>query len=595
MKERNYLLFMPSLMRNGCNYITYTSPENDKEFTGLQTNIPATEYVMDSLHQKSKKLHGILMLCSDEVLKQPILPEGFSQPITTCDYYKAIISQQAQTMGYTQDEIENLFIVYPLAEINPGDQASMQKIQNALKERIIDTNGGRLYLDYTGGLRSASMLLLFFARLLEELSNKSIKVEQVLYSSIYHGSAQGTIENCVDTYHLFDILDAINASAHEDYRGAEAQAKKMGSTALNNEISQAKEASSKKKAGNYDAAAKIAEKDEIVVKHDDLVTEALSNAVKKQRTQMSKEGALKQCIDTGKLKEAALIICEQGIDILIEKDALRCPRRMKNDKKKVSDAFSAYARYYGTYLKFVKEMLEAIKGEKGRDVFYSSYKAYIQEHTRLTPSKKGTVTVSPYLEREFSQVYPDLMQQLDEELVAQMGSADITPVKIRDALANYERKRNAYLITYTKVGFPFGNFNALCFSFSVIREMRYFRENGETKSESICKLYSEEYLRLLDKSMDQLMAVPMDELEEQIDSLLQDPMQLAEFFPPIFSKSLFTPSNRDMKMFGQMVVLIQRIRQNRNTTVHHGSQVTSVIIDELRQQVMKFYELLQRV
>ena len=44
--KNNYLLFMPSLMQNGCTPSDYLAEDLDMTFTVMQTNLPATEYVI---------------------------------------------------------------------------------------------------------------------------------------------------------------------------------------------------------------------------------------------------------------------------------------------------------------------------------------------------------------------------------------------------------------------------------------------------------------------------------------------------------------------------------------------------------------------
>ena len=182
--RRNYLLFMPSLMQNNCRAIRYTATDSNLIFTGHQTNIPATEYLIDKLAANGEKLDQILLLCSDEVMQQPIVLSAEEPPVTTLTYYIRTISDWMRRYDYTEEEIQGVFFPYALNEINPGDRRSMESVQAVIQERIKGEGSKTLYLDYTGGLRSASMLLLLFARMLE---NEGVKVADVLYSSIYSG------------------------------------------------------------------------------------------------------------------------------------------------------------------------------------------------------------------------------------------------------------------------------------------------------------------------------------------------------------------------------------------------------------------------
>lgn len=64
---------------------------------------------------------------------------------------------------------------------------------------------GNLYIDYTGGARSVSMLIVFFARMLQR---DGMTVKKVLYSNIIRGQKINYIEDCMDTYNLFNLLEA---------------------------------------------------------------------------------------------------------------------------------------------------------------------------------------------------------------------------------------------------------------------------------------------------------------------------------------------------------------------------------------------------
>lgn len=76
--DSNYLLFMMSLMQSGRGEVCYEAPGTECLYYGAQTNIPASEYIVDQLSAQQSKLKKIVILCSHEVLHNEILPPGVS-------------------------------------------------------------------------------------------------------------------------------------------------------------------------------------------------------------------------------------------------------------------------------------------------------------------------------------------------------------------------------------------------------------------------------------------------------------------------------------------------------------------------------------
>lgn len=69
----NYLFFMPSLLTRTQELVYQPNCDDnckefydilDKDFTGIQTNVAATKYIIAHLLKCGQKLNKILMLCS---------------------------------------------------------------------------------------------------------------------------------------------------------------------------------------------------------------------------------------------------------------------------------------------------------------------------------------------------------------------------------------------------------------------------------------------------------------------------------------------------------------------------------------------------
>lgn len=193
--DRNYLLFVPSLLSRAED-VRYTVSDWDKEYLGAQTNEAVTKYLIDYLERTEQKLYKIIMLCTDEVREKHLEQIGGN---TTYQYYCEKIMNFLKQAGIPFDEKE-LFVPIPYL---PQENDSIDRMIEPLEEIIKNTGDNnerqKLYVDFTGGIRSAALTLVFACRILQSYG---IKVEKILYSNI--GTRK--IEECTRTYRLFDYL-----------------------------------------------------------------------------------------------------------------------------------------------------------------------------------------------------------------------------------------------------------------------------------------------------------------------------------------------------------------------------------------------------
>ena len=591
MNHHNYLLLIPSLMRDGCTDISYNAADG-RTYLGSQTNIAATQHIMDRLHDKGQQLDRILMVCSDQVLEKAVRPAEAEAAVTSLAYYETAISNFGRKLGYSEAQLADLFRPFSQAQINPGNYSAMEQIQQQMSQEIDRSGRSGLYLDFTGGQRDASMLLVFFARLLE---HRGAQVQDVLYSKIDQGGKTGHIESCMDTYRLFYRLDDITSSQYGDLTRLEKGAREMGCDHLAQEASETHKAVQQQKAGNYLEAEKKAKKLEPSPVNQGLVQELYADTLNKQREKLTVENTLKEDISSGNLKNAVQIIRENGIRLLVQKNLVRCPRWMiKDDYKCLNQNFTVYARYYGTYLSFIEDMLRQLQDCEDRDQLRERYAAYMQEHTRLTPSAHRCPAVNDHLLREFSQENPQIQAMLDQKLIDSVMGSAITLESLTRAMAEYERERSAYLAAYLTTGFPFGNVDR-GYSNSCITIYRSRWEDGRRSEEKCRSTYAQEYLKLLDRSMDQLLQEPMDQVRYLIAEALRDPDQLPRLFPPLCVGALFSPADRDYQTFGQRVRLIDQVRKQRNVMVHAGQKVSDEFMEKADRQVMAFAQWLTQL
>lgn len=220
-KNENYLLFVPSLMsRDQVIHYKVTGWEN--EYLGMQTNEAVTKYLIDYLESKGAKLDKIIMLCSDEVKNQELKLDQVSGR-TTLEYYKGVILDFYKSKGCENIDAEGLFEIIPYIPKNDGEP---EEIVEPLKKVLQITgegenaSGKHLFVDFTGGLRSAALLLLFACRILQK---RGVEVEKILYSQIYPRTDQGALEECTGTYQIFEHFEA----QIEEKHGGSGTLKKM--------------------------------------------------------------------------------------------------------------------------------------------------------------------------------------------------------------------------------------------------------------------------------------------------------------------------------------------------------------------------------
>lgn len=217
-QDKNYFLFVPSRLIDSPKTIRYQIDGKDAEYVGMQTNEAVTKYLAEYLHTGGKKLDKIIMLCTKEVMEEKIPAVG---GITTLDYYRQTVHtylSEQEELAQEYGDLDGLFEIIPYA----ASDYEVNEINRRLKEVIgipesgADLSGKHLYVDFTGGPRSAALTLVFTCRILQL---NGVKVEKILYSNIigFGGNRIGKIEECTEVYRLFDMLEAKEALAYGDF------------------------------------------------------------------------------------------------------------------------------------------------------------------------------------------------------------------------------------------------------------------------------------------------------------------------------------------------------------------------------------------
>ena len=159
-----------------------------------QTNETAVTALYKDKHSRPGL---ILALCSEDVCSKPTvsLPDEGGQTRTTLDYFQNVFLPK---VGLPPE----ILTVIPVK--NSPDDADQAAAIQALIDNI--HVGDDLYIDLSGGLRDAAMLMVTAARILREL--RDVQTCRVLYSELING--QSVPHDVTALYDLYDLISAID-------------------------------------------------------------------------------------------------------------------------------------------------------------------------------------------------------------------------------------------------------------------------------------------------------------------------------------------------------------------------------------------------
>lgn len=601
----NYLLFMPSVMQDNRAPIEYTADNSKLIFHAAQTNIPATEYIIANLAARGEKLNKLIMLCSDEVLQKEIVCDDMQTLMTTYDYYVREISDWMSKYGYTEEEIKNAFFHIKLQDANPGSYRGTDDIRIAIQQQIVGEGKPHLFLDYTGGLRNASMMLLMFARLLEI---GGLFIEDVLYSNIIRGKdgkISGRIESCMETYSLFYYLDAYSASVAGDLEPMRQFALAHGDEEFAQEIGRTKDSK------NQARYRKVKEEELPVSDKMDITKQLAAQSINKARSKLSHFNQLKAAVANEDIHEATRIVREFGLQILADTGYLKWtyhPNGKSHEEAKQNDVlggdanapFFAYTLYYRTYLKFVASMLSHLQ-DKDESELMRAAKNYYWDNQQLTAASKDFQNGNQYLMHDFINFCANcqkntaaqkfeipLLRDIRNHLQSAATSAEELPDEAIRGTEEYRQKSSKYQATYLSTGFPFGNVYWTGSSYSSYsrcgREFygtNYYKLGLMPSMENLCKLPEAERQAIIND------ALPWAK-KNTIGGALMLPKTLTESFPPVQMQDLFLLRDGDYTHFGHKLILMDRIRKMRNLYEHDGHAINDQLAAETTDLVRQF-------
>lgn len=375
VEHKNYMLFMMSLMTDYSKKIVYSVNQGEREYEGIQTNEALTKYLIDLLAQKNEKMDKIFMLCTPEVMQRPINVVG---GITTYVYYSSqIIRFLAERYGIGEKEARDILVEIPY---DPVENVSHNDLFSAIEtvvSRLESANKetqGRLFVDFTGGVRNSAMALVFACRI---LSNKGIGVERIFYSNISRDqNGRGIIEDSTATYSAFAEFELKTRVEVGDYSGAKELLEKNETLSevsrqdVKDFIEHQQDLSDKEKTFQYEEEKKTAE---YFVKMAEEKEEKSSSVILKDMYQGSKQEAeqrtrpgddpalesvkklLKKSSNIEYAKEVITNFRKQGILFLYKKGYIEVNKIYKDNKgflkedNAMTELLAAYQYYMGVY------------------------------------------------------------------------------------------------------------------------------------------------------------------------------------------------------------------------------------------------------
>lgn len=203
---KNCLLFCPSLYRENSTKQYYSSklaPELVTE--AVHTNAPIFHHLSASLKQHGEQIDYAVMIASHEVLFDLMNTE--LGEMTTADYLRELFKQFEKEVGVALP-VSCVTIEVPGSEIT--ETAEMQNLVSAALENLGTIKEKmNIWIDFTSGLRSHAVAVMFISRFLE---TKGHVVKNVLYANMRRKSSKdkpNTIESCNAVYDLFDIYQRL--------------------------------------------------------------------------------------------------------------------------------------------------------------------------------------------------------------------------------------------------------------------------------------------------------------------------------------------------------------------------------------------------
>lgn len=389
-QDKNYLLLVPSRLTSNPQSISYRVEGQETAYTGMQTNEAVTKYLSDYLDRKNMKLDKVIMLCTEEVLNEKMSVIGGQ---TTLEYYQNTICEfLAQNGRYNSNtDAEALFEVIPYSaadyEVNEV-RKPLDEIMRSTEEGE-ETSRKHLYVDFTGGPRSAALTLVFTCRILQR---SGVAVEKILYSNIISSGPEkiGRIEECTKVYNVFAELEAAEAMAYGDMRKIIEVANEEGNKEVIDSLKNADRGMKKRKEANQmNQLEKMVEASENIVKAagamanqgNSLIAHLVSERIKPHVENSRKlvenpeySVSMEESLEKKEYDKVISIFREKAIRMLIDFGVIEDNTKKKNYENLLTNEFMAAYCYYET----PSEIKKSQENETVKKTFMDAARDYVK-------------------------------------------------------------------------------------------------------------------------------------------------------------------------------------------------------------------------
>lgn len=180
-------------------YIYYEAGSGIKRYLGAQTNDAPTKCLVD-LAMEDKTFDRdlqILCICTEKVLEEKADGE------TAFEHHKSMIEQYLREQQNCPPVPVTPIRYYAKKSLDERTVDVYNQITNFLLAGQIDDDI-RVYVDYTGGFRDASFLMVTLISYLESFSH--VKCEKIVYSNFH----EGKIESIDNIYSIYQMISGVN-------------------------------------------------------------------------------------------------------------------------------------------------------------------------------------------------------------------------------------------------------------------------------------------------------------------------------------------------------------------------------------------------
>lgn len=469
----NYLLFAMSTPSNRNKM--YCKGESKGVFSsahvdGMQTNVGPSKYLQAVLADEKEQFSKIVMLCSKEVEAWEYDDFAGFPKMTAISYYKAEIRDHAQALGIMLPENDDdVFQVIPYGMDNVNDVDGILKTVLGIASATSSDNSARkkrLYIDFTGGLRTAAMSLVFAARF---AAKQGIEIAGIFYANLSRGAGSEenpiSILDCTEIYKTFDWIDIL----HEIERGAsinllEKKAKEMNSEKLLVFLNNARASLVARKAGMLTGAETLS------FEADDSSFESIVvDMIKKEL----EKGNLEQ-IEAALAREDGIsfnMLKENLMTLLEDEGKLTYIGTIKKSSKEDAEPngipeLIALHIYYGTYIKYVQAMIRALKDSKKSPLaFWKEYKEQtynvlnktkeVLEKWKDRRSRKNTTHTNVTDDMAKNRDYSSALNKLSRDFANSLEKQNRNNANMQQLTDDFVMEYSALRYAFFASGFPF--------------------------------------------------------------------------------------------------------------------------------------------